>query len=172
MNAVSAQDDFAKWAKLRRQHDKAEAELEKHSEQSSCTQGFNGEADSFATAASHAASKAKFDTAVAGARWLATNGLRYFLQFWYSKQPMFWLPKGLMPGYVEWFLAFPRAPTGSISIQLWGVACLAAIKLVSEAIVAVLAMTNMSKGQAKAHPLAFEMQGMKQGDMGKSRKEL
>lgn len=32
MNAVSAQDDFARWAKLRRQHDKAVAEYDK-----SCT---------------------------------------------------------------------------------------------------------------------------------------
>lgn len=29
MNGVSAQDDFARWAKLRRQHDKATAEYDK-----------------------------------------------------------------------------------------------------------------------------------------------
>jgi len=29
MGAVSAQDEFTKWAKLRRQHDKAEAEFNK-----------------------------------------------------------------------------------------------------------------------------------------------
>lgn len=35
MNAVSAQDDFARWAKLRRQHDKALAEYEKSGETNS-----------------------------------------------------------------------------------------------------------------------------------------
>lgn len=47
---------------------------------------------------------------------------------------MFWLPKGWVPGYVEWVLAFPRSPTGSVSIQVWGVACATAIKLVGAAI--------------------------------------
>ena len=27
-----------------------------------------------------------------------------------------------MPGVVEWGLAFPRAPRGSVSIQVWGFA--------------------------------------------------
>jgi len=31
MNAVSAQDEFARWAKLRRTHDKAVADYEKSS---------------------------------------------------------------------------------------------------------------------------------------------
>ena len=32
LNATSSQDEFAKWAKLRRQHDKLLEELEKKSE--------------------------------------------------------------------------------------------------------------------------------------------
>ena len=35
---------------------------------------------------------------------------------------MFWVPEGWVPGVVEWGLAFPRAPRGSVSIQVWSFA--------------------------------------------------
>lgn len=62
------------------------------------------------------------------------------LQFWFSRQAMFWLPKGWFPYYAEWLLSFPRAPLGSISIQAWALACAAVILLVSDALVAVVAL--------------------------------
>jgi tail-anchored protein insertion receptor len=85
-------------------------------------------------------SKAKFDSFVSTLRWICINGLRLFLQFWYAKQPMFWLPHGWIPYYAEWLLSFPRAPLGSISIQAWQLACTSVILLVSDAIVAVIAL--------------------------------
>ncbi|EKG21926.1 CHD5-like protein [Macrophomina phaseolina MS6] len=123
MNGVSAQDDFARWAKLRRSHDKVFADLQK--------------SDSGIRSA-----RTSFDTTVASIRWVLTNGLRFFLQFWYAKQPLFWIPQGWVPGYVEWILAFPRAPTGSISVQVWGVACASVISLVSEALVALYSLAT------------------------------
>lgn len=45
-----------------------------------------------------------------------------------------------MPGYVEWLLAFPRAPTGSVSIQMWGIACATIVQLVGAAVVAGLVL--------------------------------
>lgn len=36
MTNTSAQDDFAKWAKLRRQHDKKKAEYEQNGENTIC----------------------------------------------------------------------------------------------------------------------------------------
>ncbi|MCJ1311706.1 GET complex subunit get1 [Agyrium rufum] len=117
MNAVSSQDEFARWAKIRRQHDKVAAEYEQKTQN---TQSF----------------KAKFDSAVSALRWLGTNGLRVFLQFWFSKQPMFWIPMAWIPWYAEWLLSFPRAPVGSISIQIWGIACATAIQLASAAVLA------------------------------------
>lgn len=36
---------------------------------------------------------------------------------------MFWLPQDWVPGYVEWVLSFPRAPCGSVSVQVWSFAC-------------------------------------------------
>ncbi|RAL64528.1 hypothetical protein DID88_002002 [Monilinia fructigena] len=121
MNATSSQDEFAKWAKLRRQHDKLYDQLEK----------LKSSLDS---------TKSTFDSSVSTLRWLATNGLRMFLQFWFSKKAMFWLPKGWFPYYAEWLLSFPVAPMGSISIQAWSLACQAVILLVSDALIAVIAL--------------------------------
>ena len=53
---------------------------------------------------------------------------------------MYWIPKGWVPYYAEWLLSFPRAPVGSISIQVWSVACMAVIVLVSDALVAAVAL--------------------------------
>jgi len=53
---------------------------------------------------------------------------------------MYWIPKGWVPYYAEWLLSFPRAPVGSISIQVWSVACMAFIVLVSDALVAAVAL--------------------------------
>jgi hypothetical protein len=83
-----------------------------------------------------------------------------FLQFWYSKQAMFWIPKGLVPYYAEWLLSFPRAPLGSISIQAWGLACGAVILLVSDAIVALVALRShvgtAKKGEGQPMKVASE----------------
>jgi hypothetical protein len=81
-----------------------------------------------------------------------------FLQFWYSKQAMFWIPKGWVPYYAEWLLSFPRAPLGSISIQAWFLACTAIIILVSDALVAIVALVaGVGSGtaqEAKKEPVA------------------
>jgi len=49
---------------------------------------------------------------------------------------MFWIPQGWLPGYIEWILAFPRAPTGSVSMQVWWIACTTVITMVGEAVMA------------------------------------
>ncbi|KAF2231251.1 protein get1 [Viridothelium virens] len=138
ISGVSAQDEFSKWAKLRRQLDKAKAEHDK-------------------SASTVESSKARFDYAVNIARWISTNGLRLFLQYWYSKEPMFWIPQGWVPSYVEWLLSFPRAPQGSISIQIWQIACTSVIGMVSEAIFALYALAT--KGASKEDPQAYRSGG-------------
>ena len=123
--------------------------------------------------------KSTFDSAVSTLRWLGTNGLRIFLQFWYSKQAMFWIPQGWVPYYAEWLLSFPRAPLGSISIQAWSLACAAIILLVSDALVAVIALvTGTFVGSAqvgKEEPMKFsgEKAGLgQQPGADKAKKEL
>jgi hypothetical protein len=120
--------------------------------------------------------KATFDKAMSALRWLATTGLRTLMSFWYQKQPVFWIPQGLVPYYAEWLLSFPRAPVGSISIQAWQLACGSIILLVSDAIIALigLAVRAMAKPAKQAKGESMKMAGEKSTGTktGASKKEL
>ncbi|KAL3491444.1 protein get1 [Aspergillus germanicus] len=113
MNNTSSQDEFAKWAKLRRKHDKAMSDYE----------ALNSKLSS---------QKTSFDWFIKIVRWLSTNGLKIFIQFRYSKTPVFVLPGGWFPYYVEWVLSFPRAPQGSVSVQVWNSVCATAVTVIAE----------------------------------------
>ncbi|KKY25527.1 putative chd5 domain-containing protein [Phaeomoniella chlamydospora] len=119
MHGTSSQDEFAKWAKLRRQHDKKQAEYDEKTSQIQ----------------SH---RSTFDKYASSARWVATAGLLTFLQFWNSKTPVFTYPRGWLPWYVEWILGFPRAPYGSVSVQVWGSACAVVVEIIGTSISAIL----------------------------------
>ncbi|KAE8145283.1 Protein get1 [Aspergillus avenaceus] len=123
MNNTSSQDEFAKWAKLRRRHDKAMDEYEQLNKK----------------IMSH---KTSFDWSVKIARWLSTNGLKIFLQFWYSKTPVFALPEAWFPYYVQWVLSFPRAPLGSVSVHVWNSVCATTISVLAEIITARFLQAN------------------------------
>lgn len=72
---------------------------------------------------------------------------------------MFWLPGGWVPYYVEWILSFPRAPLGSISIQVWTAACAAIIALASEALAAVWVLATKKPtptSKQEKEPMAFK----------------
>jgi len=137
MNATSAQDEFARWAKLQRQHDKLKDQLEKKKKALSD-------------------SRAKFDTSLTAIRLLLTRGLQYFLPFWYSREALFWLPHGWFPYYAEWLLSFPRAPLGSVSITSWQVACTGVIVVWSDMLVALLGLAAGSRQKQKVPVEATE----------------
>lgn len=153
---TSAQDNFGKWAKLDRQHNKAMAEYQKLGAN---TRIFKKcQANDPCVDGSLKTHQATFNSAVKTLRWLGTQGLRFVLQFWFSKSPMFWLPAGWVPYYVEWILSFPRAPLGSISIQVWTAACAAAIALASEALAAVWVLVTKKPtptAKQEKEPMAF-----------------
>ncbi|KAK9436661.1 CHD5 domain protein [Metarhizium brunneum] len=113
LNATSSQDEFARWAKLRRQHDKLLEKLD-------------------ATKKAMEASRARFDNYLTAIRMLITKIPQYFIPFWYGKEPMFWLPYGWFPYYAEWIISFPRAPMGSVSAPSWQLACSGVIALLGE----------------------------------------
>ena len=48
--------------------------------------------------------------------WVGTMGVKGGIQWWYKKEPVFWLPAGTFPSWVECIVAFPKAPKG-ISLQ-------------------------------------------------------
>ncbi|CAK4010381.1 related to GET1 [Lecanosticta acicola] len=130
MIGVSAQDNFAKWARLRREHDKAK---EKYEQEAAASQSF----------------RSSFDSIVSKLRWLGTQGVNFILNTWYAKQPMFWLPQGWVPHQAEWLLSFPRAPLGSISVNVWAIACGSVIAMISEGIVA---LWTLKSGEVKTGP--------------------
>lgn len=100
---TSAQDHFAKWAKLRRSVDKGLADLEK----------LNGEISS---------KKTKFSLKFNSFVWILTTGLQLVVTFYYRRTPVFYVPPGWF-GPVTWWLAFPFAPKGSVSVGIWQMAC-------------------------------------------------
>ncbi len=51
---------------------------------------------------------------------------------------MFALPAGWFPYYVEWVLSFPRAPLGSVSVQVWSNVCATTVAFLGEFIGAIL----------------------------------
>ncbi|EPQ56907.1 hypothetical protein GLOTRDRAFT_137389 [Gloeophyllum trabeum ATCC 11539] len=115
---TSAQDQFAKWAKLRRSVDKGLADLEK----------LNGEL---------ATSKTSFAVQFNGLIWALTTGLQFVVTWWYRKSAVFYLPEGWL-GPLTWWLALPFAPAGSVSVGVWQMACRRVIK-VGERVVKELA---------------------------------
>ncbi|KAH9036915.1 CHD5-like protein-domain-containing protein [Lactarius hengduanensis] len=106
---TSAQDQFAKWAKLRRSVDKGLADLEK----------LNAELN-----ASKMSFSLKFNTTL----WTMTTGLQFAIGWWYSRVAVFYLPAAWF-GPITWWLSFPFAPAGSVSCGVWQMACRRVIKI-------------------------------------------
>ena len=74
-----------------------------------------------------------------------------------------------MPYYVEWLLSFPRAPLGSVSIQVWAGACAAVVSLVSAGMVSAYGLVVNAEGREKVKiPMTS---GMAQ-DRSSEKKEL
>jgi len=64
-----------------------------------------------------------------------------------------------VPYYVEWILSYPRAPLGSVSIQVWTAACAAIIALASEALTAVWVLATKKQtptARQEKQPMAFQ----------------
>ena len=96
--------------------------------------------------------------------------MQWVLPWWYGKQPMFWLPYGWFPYYVEWFASFPRAPMGSVSIVVWQWACTAVLALVMEAVrwaIGLVAARRQAQRQKQPVPAAAGA-----GKEGESKKDL
>ncbi|KEY72734.1 hypothetical protein S7711_02521 [Stachybotrys chartarum IBT 7711] len=135
LNATSSQDEFAKWAKLRRQHDKLLEQLEN-------------------TKKSMDGSRASFDRYINGVRILLTRTPQYILPFWYAKEPMFWLPHGWFPYYAEWIISFPRAPIGSVSIASWQLACVGLLDMIVDLVNGIIGLTASRAQKQRETPVA------------------
>ncbi|GAA6020441.1 hypothetical protein JCM11491_000247 [Sporobolomyces phaffii] len=112
--ATSSQDEFSKWARIRRKLDKAVADLESTN----------------ATATAH---KAKFQTSFKSALWLLTTIVPFIISSYHRKTPVIWLPKGWF-GPLGWWLSFPSAPAGAVAVSVWTMACKRTVGSVKAAI--------------------------------------
>ncbi|KAF8639531.1 hypothetical protein AX17_001436 [Amanita inopinata Kibby_2008] len=131
---TSAQDHFAKWAKLRRKVDKGLSELEK----------LNSEIATGRTAFS-----VKFSSVI----WILTTGLQFLVGWWYRKAAVFYLPEGLF-GPLTWWMAFPFAPKGSVSVGVWQMAC-RRVLLIGERVIKDFAGSHSSEAEEEV-PVASE----------------
>ncbi|KYK58389.1 CHD5 domain protein [Drechmeria coniospora] len=145
LNATSSQDEFAKWAKLRRQHDKLLEQLD-------------------ASKKGLEASKARFDKYLTAVRMLLTKIPQYLMPFWYGKEAMFWLPHGWFPYYAEWIISFPRAPLGSVSAPSWQLACSGFIQLMSQALVFIWTLLFAPTKPTEANEAKTKQAGQKAGE--------
>ncbi|PVG00995.1 hypothetical protein CPB86DRAFT_773417 [Serendipita vermifera] len=114
LNQTSAQDEFAKWAKLRRKLDKSLSDLEK----------LNARLSAY---------KASFSSTFNWIVWFATTGAQFVLVWWYRRDPVFYLPPGWF-GPFTWILSLPSAPSGSVSGAVWQMACQRVLKLVERTV--------------------------------------
>ncbi|AFR96708.1 protein GET1 [Cryptococcus neoformans C23] len=133
LGRTSSQDEFAKWAKLRRKLDKGLADLEKTNNTLS---------------SSRSSFSKKFSTLL----WLMTTGAQFLLSWWFRKQPIFWLPEGWVPYPVAWLLSFPSAPIGSVSSGAWGAICRRVLSTLQEIIRSLLAPSPAATGPVPAGP--------------------
>ena len=95
--ATSSQDEFSKWARLRRKLDKAVQDLE-------------------ATTANTSAHRTQFNKSFKSALWVVTTVAPFVVSSWHRKSPVFWLPRGWF-GPLGWWLSFPSAPAGAPSLS-------------------------------------------------------
>lgn len=76
-----------------------------------------------------------------------------------------------MPNYAAFLLAFPRAPRGSVSVQVWGIACATVVVMVGKAGASGWLLLNSRRGGRRE---GVKMGGDSGGGkgMGEGRKEL
>ncbi|KAI9478029.1 MAG: WRB/Get1 family [Benjaminiella poitrasii] len=108
LGQTSSQDEFAKWAKLRRKLDKSVADLEKLNSDISY-------------------SKTAFELKVKSVLWFVVHGSQMIMVFWFRKSAVFYLPPGWF-GPAQRFLSWPFAPKGAVSVVIWFAACRRMIK--------------------------------------------
>jgi len=111
LQRTSAQEQFARWAKLRRKVDKGLEDLDKLS-----AWWFLIIWDTVLMRACAdkqlVTTKASFAAAFRPVLWILTSGIQLFIGWWYGRQAVFYVPASVL-GPLTWWLSFPFAPAGS-----------------------------------------------------------
>ncbi|ORX83911.1 hypothetical protein K493DRAFT_291896 [Basidiobolus meristosporus CBS 931.73] len=103
LRQTSSQDEFAKWARIRRKLDAATAKYDK-------------------LATDLAYDKTGFEVKMSIASRVVLYGARITAIFWYRYEPMFYLPQGWFSP-ITFIFSYPAAPTGSVSVLFWFLIC-------------------------------------------------
>ncbi|GAA5903632.1 hypothetical protein JCM6882_003006 [Rhodosporidiobolus microsporus] len=142
--ATSSQDEFSKWARLRRKLDKAVQELE------------------VANASTSSARKA-FATKFKSALWLLTTVLPFIVSSYHRKSPVFWLPKGWF-GPAGWWLSLPSAPAGALAVSLWTMSCKRTLASLKTAVTELVPTPEERTATQAAKMQAEAAKGEKEGE--------
>jgi tail-anchored protein insertion receptor len=110
-------------------------------------------------AAAVSSTRSSFNTKASAVRWTSTTGLRFGLQFWHAKTPIFTYPRGWVPWYVEWAMAFPRCPSGGVSINVWSAACATVISLVGDSVIYAVQSTSKTSSKQKGESMKMTTGG-------------
>ncbi|ODV90497.1 hypothetical protein CANCADRAFT_107019 [Tortispora caseinolytica NRRL Y-17796] len=97
---TSAQDEFSKWAKLNRREDSLKSKIEELSK------------------AAHER-RETIKSKVSRSLSIGSRLVSAYVFFKYRKEPVFYLPRGYIPGVIGWFLSFGGSPRGSVSLMVW-----------------------------------------------------
>lgn len=98
--SISAQDEYARWTKLNRKSDQLTNELKTLNEQLILKKSVLTKYVNFII-------------------MLTTTIPLWFIRYWYRKTVLFYLPKGVFPPLIEWFLALPFTQVGGIGLTVY-----------------------------------------------------
>lgn len=107
---TSSKDEFAKWARLDRKHQKLKGQVDALNSQLGLR-------------------RQNLTASLRVAKWFTTTGIKFYVQWRYRSAVVAWLPQHSVPGVVEWFVALPSAPKGAISVATWLLAVDALVSL-------------------------------------------
>ncbi|KAK4047523.1 GET complex subunit get1 [Microbotryomycetes sp. JL221] len=117
--ATSSQDEFSKWAKIRRKLDKAVAELETANSSTTAT-------------------KQAFIKLFKSFLFVLTTVLPFIITSWHRKEAVFFLPPGWF-GPATWWLGLPSAPAGGVACGVWTMACKRTINTAKDIVLELVA---------------------------------
>lgn len=112
MNMTSAQDEFSKWAKLRRRVDKLSQQVDEQS--ASRSHAGTNIADQVISS-----SQFMFSIMFKGFMFVLNSAVPFVLNWYFKYVPMFYLPPGDWFGPLGYLFSFPNAPVGAVSSTVW-----------------------------------------------------
>ncbi|KAL4401199.1 GET complex subunit Get1 [Malassezia pachydermatis] len=104
LNMTSAQDEFSKWARLRRKVDKLTQEVDEQNK-------------------TMASSQFMFSIMFKGFMFVLNSAIPFILNWYFKRVPMFYLPPGDWFGPLGPLFSFPNAPAGAVSSTVWTTVC-------------------------------------------------